>query len=115
MLLPPLDASLCCAVGKSAERGNFTIISLGQGQEGPAERVLDKYMAEVRGWATVGWHSGWVLPLGVSRVGPAGKNEVDCMARERCWLLACYLRAAGSCLCNSLLAPDPAPPAQHPS
>lgn len=37
------------AVGHTSERGNFTLISLGQGQEGPAERALDKCMREV-GW-----------------------------------------------------------------
>ena len=56
------------AVGKSAERGNFTIISLGQGQEGPAERVLDKYMAEVRA------HPG------VGLLGSPGISHVCCWA-----------------------------------
>ncbi|EFN60095.1 hypothetical protein CHLNCDRAFT_133411 [Chlorella variabilis] len=36
-------------VGHTSERGNFTLISLGQGQEGPAERALDKCMRE-GGW-----------------------------------------------------------------
>lgn len=49
---------LCCppAVGKTAERGNFAVISMGQGQEGPAERLLDRYLAEVRGRSA--WQSG---------------------------------------------------------
>lgn len=38
---------LCLAVGKTAERGNFAVISMGQGQEAPAERLLEKYMSEV--------------------------------------------------------------------
>ncbi|KAI3429649.1 hypothetical protein D9Q98_005734 [Chlorella vulgaris] len=51
--------------GRTAERGNFQIISLGQGQEGPAERVLDKYMKE-GGWVFLdNTHlmSGWIPTL----------------------------------------------------
>ena len=29
-------------LGKTVENGNLTLISMGQGQEGPAEAVLDK-------------------------------------------------------------------------
>lgn len=36
-------------MGRTVENGKLSLISLGQGQEGPAERVLDKYIAE-GGW-----------------------------------------------------------------
>ncbi len=36
-------------MGKSVENGQLTLISMGQGQEGPAEAVLDKYTKE-GGW-----------------------------------------------------------------
>ncbi len=36
-------------MGKSVENGQLTLISMGQGQEGPAESVLDKYTKE-GGW-----------------------------------------------------------------
>jgi dynein heavy chain, axonemal len=35
--------------GHSIEKGNLTLISMGQGQEKPAEAILDKYMQE-GGW-----------------------------------------------------------------
>lgn len=43
------SAPPAAAVGRTAENGKLSLISLGQGQEGPAERVLDKYIAE-GGW-----------------------------------------------------------------
>ena len=64
-------------MGKSSERGNFTIISLGQGQEGPAERVLDKYMAEVGGWVG-GWAGGRVGGWAGGRVGVVLLLEGGC-------------------------------------
>lgn len=36
-------------MGKSVENGKLTLISMGQGQEGPAEAVLDRYTKE-GGW-----------------------------------------------------------------
>jgi hypothetical protein len=36
-------------VGKSVDKGNLTLISMGQGQEGPAEAVLDRYIKD-GGW-----------------------------------------------------------------
>ena len=44
----------CCrpptrAVGRSVASGGLTIISMGQGQEEPAERVIDRYM-KTGGW-----------------------------------------------------------------
>lgn len=42
------------AVCRTVDNGKLSLISLGQGQEGPAERVLDKYIAEVR-WGWLAW------------------------------------------------------------
>eukprot|EP00878_Enallax_costatus_P020623 GHUV01021808.1.p1 GENE.GHUV01021808.1~~GHUV01021808.1.p1 ORF type:complete len:1441 (+),score=543.76 GHUV01021808.1:4290-8612(+) len=52
-------------VGKTVETGNLTLISMGQGQEGPAEAVLDKYMKE-GGWVfldNVHLMQGWIPRL----------------------------------------------------
>lgn len=54
-----VSATCLPAVGKTAEQGSFAVISMGQGQEGPAERLLDKYLAEVR--PAPGRAAGWVL------------------------------------------------------
>ncbi len=54
VLFPGVDPttwveSLGEELGISSERGNFTNISMGQGQEGPAEKIVKKY-AEEGGW-----------------------------------------------------------------
>ena len=52
-------------VGKSVENGQLTLISMGQGQEGPAESVLDKYTKE-GGWVfldNVHLMQGWIPRL----------------------------------------------------
>eukprot|EP00879_Flechtneria_rotunda_P021343 GHRR01022494.1.p1 GENE.GHRR01022494.1~~GHRR01022494.1.p1 ORF type:complete len:925 (+),score=321.59 GHRR01022494.1:1101-3875(+) len=52
-------------VGKTVEAGNLTLISMGQGQEGPAEAVLDKYICE-GGWVfldNVHLMQGWIPRL----------------------------------------------------
>ncbi len=52
-------------LGKSVENGQLTLISMGQGQEGPAEAVLDKYTKE-GGWVfldNVHLMQGWIPRL----------------------------------------------------
>lgn len=52
-------------MGKSVENGQLTLISMGQGQEGPAESVLDKYTKE-GGWVfldNVHLMQGWIPRL----------------------------------------------------
>ena len=52
-------------VGKTVEAGNLTLISMGQGQEKPAEACLDQYMKE-GGWVfldNVHLMQGWVRNL----------------------------------------------------
>ena len=52
-------------MGHSVEQGNLTLISMGQGQEKPAEACLDKYMEE-GGWVfldNVHLMQGWVPRL----------------------------------------------------
>lgn len=36
-------------LGKTVESGDLTLISMGQGQEGPAEAVLDRYCKGITG------------------------------------------------------------------
>ena len=54
-------------VGKSVENGHLTIISMGQGQEGPAEAVLDKYTKE----------GGWVFLDNVHLMQVRGTHAVS--------------------------------------
>lgn len=52
-------------MGKSVENGKLTLISMGQGQEGPAEAVLDRYTKE-GGWVfldNVHLMQGWIPRL----------------------------------------------------
>lgn len=52
-------------VGKTTENGKLTLISMGQGQEGPAEKVLDKYTKE-GGWVfldNLHLMQGWIPKL----------------------------------------------------
>eukprot|EP00877_Chromochloris_zofingiensis_P015255 jgi/Chrzof1/9984/Cz04g22250.t1 len=52
-------------VGKTVENGQLTLISMGQGQEGPAEAVLDRYMKD-GGWVfldNVHLMQGWIPRL----------------------------------------------------
>ena len=65
--------------GKSVENGQLCLISMGQGQEAPAEAVLDKYTKE-GGWVfldNVHLMQGWIPKLerkvgGAGRAGGAG-------------------------------------------
>ncbi|KAI8464229.1 MAG: flagellar alpha dynein [Monoraphidium minutum] len=53
------------SVGRSPEAGNLTLISMGQGQEAPAEAVLDRYIKE-GGWVfldNVHLMQGWIPRL----------------------------------------------------
>lgn len=62
-------------VGKSVEKGSLTLISMGQGQEGPAEATLDKYMKE-GGWVfldNVHLMQGWIPRL-ERKLEIAGEN-----------------------------------------
>ena len=66
-------------VGKTTERGNFAIISLGQGQEGPAERLLDTYVAEVNGWVL--WSGRVVLWCKTARSVVGGDELLTYLCR----------------------------------
>lgn len=52
-------------LGKSTDNGQLTLISMGQGQEGPAEAILDKYTKE-GGWVfldNLHLMQGWIPRL----------------------------------------------------
>ncbi|KAK9817742.1 hypothetical protein WJX72_001478 [[Myrmecia] bisecta] len=57
--------AFAATLGKTVENGKLTLISMGQGQEGPAEAVLDKYTKE-GGWVfldNVHLMQGWIPNL----------------------------------------------------
>lgn len=49
---PRTAQAYAASVGKSAEAGNLRVISMGQGQEAPAEAALDLFMAQ-GGWVVL--------------------------------------------------------------
>ncbi|CAD7704939.1 unnamed protein product [Ostreobium quekettii] len=63
---PSKEIEICANKrGKTVENGGLTLISMGQGQEGPAEATLDKYMKE-GGWVfldNVHLMQGWIPRL----------------------------------------------------
>ncbi len=66
-------------LGRTTANGRLTLISMGQGQEGPAEAVLDKYMRD----------GGWVFLdnvhlMQVRKIGQWSNKPVNLLHATAC-------------------------------